>query len=185
MVERALDRVIFALGRWAAGGLVAGRAAVIAANVHDIALALAVAPVHVGGGKQKSRSALCRRSGFSGRCRSGSALYQNFGMATIVPPVRSLMTMPAHGCKSSKGELYLLAPFTYGTGSVKPAASSVRVHLVVLLPSPARAVDVDHVGHIDRKGLVGGSVVVRASRDLYGYSHVALIERGDVYLVAR
>ena len=63
------------------------------------------------------------------------SLYQNFGMATIVPPVRSLLTMPAHGCKSSKGELYLLTPCTYGTGSVKPAASSVRVHLVVLLPS--------------------------------------------------
>ena len=29
--------------------------------------------------------------------------YQNLGMATIVPPVRSLFTMPAQGCKLSKG----------------------------------------------------------------------------------
>ena len=65
------------------------------------------------------------------------SLYQNLGIATIAPPVLLLLTIPAQGWRLSNGELHCAAvfPAVYGTGSVKPAASSVLVHLVVLLPS--------------------------------------------------
>ena len=62
-------------------------------------------------------------------------LYQYFGIATSSPACGSVeRTMPLHGSRVSNGELPE-PPDTAGTGSEKPAASSVRDSAVVLVPS--------------------------------------------------
>jgi len=159
------------------------RVAVIATDVHDIALALAIAPVHVGGGNRKAALRSVGDLDFQavavlgqlvpelrdGDHRTAGALALDHARPRLqIVEGRAVLTCALH-IRHGVSEARRLI----GAGPLGRAAAI-----------PARAVDVDHVGHIDRKGLVGGSVVVRASRDLYGYSHVALIERGDVYLVA-
>ena len=159
------------------------RVAVIATDVHDIALALAVAPVHVGGGNRKAALRSVGDLDFQavavlgqlvpelrdGDHRTAGALALDHARPRLqIVEGRAVLTCALH-IRHGVSEARRLI----GAGPLGRAAAI-----------PARAVDVDHVGHVDRKGLVGGSVVVRASRDLYGYSHVALIERGDVYLVA-
>ena len=171
------------LGALAAGGLVAGRAAVITTDVYDIAFALAVAPVHVGGRNGKAALRSVSDLDFQavavlgqlvpelrdGDHRTAGALALDHARPRLqIVEGRAVLTCALH-IRNGVSEARRLI----GAGPLGRAAAI-----------PARAVDVDHVGHVDRKGLVGGSVVVRASRDLYGDGHVALIERGDVYLVA-
>ena len=155
----------------------------ITTDVHDIALALAVAPVHVGGGNRKAA------------LRSvGDLDFQAVAvLGQLVPELRDgdHRTAGALALDHARPRLQIVEGGAVGFCAlhIRNGVSEAR-RLIGAGPLgraaaiPARAVDVDHVGHVDRKGLVGGSVVVRASRDLYGDGHVALIERGDVYLVA-
>ena len=159
------------------------RVAVIATDVHDIALALAIAPVHVGGGNRKAALRSVGDLDFQavavlgqlvpelrdGDHRTAGALALDHARPRLqIVEGRAVLTCALH-IRHGVSEARRLI----GAGPLGRAAAI-----------PARAVDVDHVGHVDREGLVRRGVVVCTGGHLDSDGRAALVNRSDVYLVA-